>query len=203
MHNRALFDHHHPIGHRHRKAQHLLRHHNADLPHLLDLVQVLSELLDDRRLDTLRGLIQQQHLRVGRQRPANGQLLLLPPGQVARLPVAHVVQHREQVVDIGWDLLRPGRLQTGGDVLLHRQGRKHQPALGHIGDALLHPLVGLGRRQILVAQGDPALGRQHPDQRLEQRRLAHAVAPHDGERLVLTHIQGHPVDHFTHAVADT
>ena len=44
--------------------------------------------------------------------------------------------------------------EAGLQVLAHGQQRKDLAALGHVGDALPGPLVGLERRQVLAVQHD-------------------------------------------------
>ena len=67
-------------------------------------------------------LVQDQQLGPGRQRPGNRQLLLLAARQVAATPVKHLLEHREQLEQLGRDG-RATRLdgQAHAQVVLNRQ----------------------------------------------------------------------------------
>jgi hypothetical protein len=70
---------------------------------------------------------------------AMAQLLLLAARQVAAAAVAHVLEHREQLVDVIRNPLCSDARQAGKaglQVLRHRQQREDVAALRHIADAL-------------------------------------------------------------------
>ena len=56
--------------------------------------------LDDRRLYALGRLIEDQQLRVGGQRAADRELLLLTARQVTAAALQHLLQHGEQIEDL-------------------------------------------------------------------------------------------------------
>ena len=64
------------------------------------------DLLDDRGLDALGGLVEDQQARLHRQRAADGELLLLPAREVAAAPAEHLPQHREHLEDALRNALR-------------------------------------------------------------------------------------------------
>ena len=53
------------------------------------------DVLDDRRLDALGRLVEDEQPRAHRQRAADGELLLLAAGEVAAAPAQHLLQHGE------------------------------------------------------------------------------------------------------------
>jgi len=108
-------------------------------------------------------------------------LLLLAAGEVAAAAVQHLLEHREQLVQ----LLGHGRAAgLGGQahlqVLGHREATENLAALGHIAQPQAHPLI-----RLLVVDGAPiqldvaTLDGHQAHQAFEQRGLAHAVAAQD------------------------
>ena len=81
------------------------------------------DVLDDRRLDAFGRLVEQQHLRIGRQRARDGELLLLAAGEIAAAPSSHfrAAPGTARRSRRGISLLA-GRDQAGVDVLLDRHG---------------------------------------------------------------------------------
>jgi hypothetical protein len=79
----------------------------------------------------------------------------------------------------------PGQVgQPHQQILLHGQARKDLASLRHVADAGLDPLVRRGTRQVAAGKLDAAaLRRQQTHQRLEQRRLADAVAAENRRHL--------------------
>ena len=102
-----------------------------------------ADVLDDRGLDALGRLVEDEQLRPRDQRPGDGELLLLAAGEVAAAAPEHVRQHREEVEDVGGD--RPvgalERREPGLEVLLDRQQREDVAALRHVADAEPRALV--------------------------------------------------------------
>ena len=74
----------------------LLDQDDRDLPERAQIDDGAADILDDRGLDALGRLVEQQKPRPHHQRAADGQLLLLAAGKIAAAPVQHVVEHREQ-----------------------------------------------------------------------------------------------------------
>ncbi|MNP20069.1 hypothetical protein D3C76_1126290 [compost metagenome] len=140
-----------------------------------------ADLLDHRGLDAFGGLVENQQARAAGQGPANGELLLLAAGQVTATTLFHLQQHREQFVDECRHFLGFGAgkaRQAHQQVFFHRQPPENLPALGHVGDAGMHPLVWLERSDgFAFPVHRTFLGRQQAHQAFEQGGLAHAVAP--------------------------
>jgi hypothetical protein len=69
-----------------------------------------ADVLDDAGLDAFGGLVQHQQLGAGGQRAGDGQLLLLPARQVAATAVQDLLEHGEQLEQLGRDGVPPGLL---------------------------------------------------------------------------------------------
>ncbi|KJR42666.1 hypothetical protein MCHI_001434 [Candidatus Magnetoovum chiemensis] len=189
-HKPPLLNHQKPISNFQSKRQHLLRNNNRQIPQIANLLKRTSNVLDDRRLNPLSRLIEQQHLGIRRQRPGNRQLLLLPPRQIPTLARTHVIQHRKQRIQILRHPAPGRRRQPSLNILQHTHAGKNHPPLRHIGNPPLHPLMGFKRRHIMPIHTHlPLPLRQNTHQALEQRGLAHPVAPHHRDDLTLRHIQ--------------
>ena len=59
-----------------------------------------ADVLDDRRLDALGRLVENEELGTRHQRAADRQLLLLAAGEIAAAPPEHVVENRKQAEDL-------------------------------------------------------------------------------------------------------
>ncbi len=147
-------DHSAPVHHHERVAKFLreieilLDQHDRHLAKAAQVGDRAADVLDDRGLDALGRLIEQQQARPRHQRAADGKLLLLAAGEVAAAPAQHVAQHRKQREHV----IRHAavgaleRRKAGLEILLHRQQRKDLAALRHIGDAAPRPLIRLAGR---------------------------------------------------------
>ena len=113
-------------------------------------------------------------------------LLLLAARQIAAAAVAHVLEHRKQLVDMVRDPVLAARQtgKSGLQILGHRQERKDIPALRHIADA---PGGQLMRRdpadRLPVEMIVATRAVMHPGDRLEQAGLAHAIGAHHAGHL--------------------
>ena len=98
-----------------------------------------SDRLDHRRGQAHRRLVEQHHLRLRHQRPAEREHLLLAAAEQPGRAVAPVLEDREHLEDLGPGLgVRARRRRVGAQpqVLLHRQRGEDAPPLGHQHDAL-------------------------------------------------------------------
>jgi hypothetical protein len=76
------------------------------------------------------------------------------------------------------------------EVLQHAERGEDLAALGHVGDAAPGAHVGRPAADVRPAVLDPAGGGRHGARdRLEQRRLAGAVRPHEGDELALADVE--------------
>src|SRR4051794_39233253 len=62
-----------------------------------------ADILDDRRLNSLGGLVEHQQARAGDESAGDRQLLLLTARQIAASAVKHRLQNREEFEDVGGD----------------------------------------------------------------------------------------------------
>ncbi|MDT4869713.1 hypothetical protein FQZ97_1047570 [compost metagenome] len=130
--------------------------------------------------------------------------MLLAAGEVAAPALLHLAQDREELIDglrhrLGVPGAEAGKPHQ--QVLFHRQAREYLAALGHIGDAGVHPLVRL-------ETGDGAafpvhrafLGRDQAHQAFEQGGLAHAIAPEQAGDLAHLRLEGQATEDVAAAV---
>ncbi len=186
----------------------LHQQHRGALP--VDLGDDLADLPDDPRRQTEGRLVEQQQLRAGHQRPADGQHLLLAAGQQDAALGVPLGEHREHLVHpglrLGLGLPVPAAHATGPQVLLHRQPAEDAPALGHLHHA--HPD---GLRRVPADQvGVPEAHRSGLDLAAvqlegardgpQQRALAGPVAAQHGDHLAVGDLQG-DTPHRLHGTA--
>jgi hypothetical protein len=119
-------------------------------------------------------LVQHQQVGFMGQRADDGQALLLAARELADGLVARDVPARQQPVDLG---LVPAWIEAAeiGQQLGRRESLEQVALLGHIADACARGVVQ--RQRVLAEQLHRAgLGLAQAQQRLQQRRLAGAVA---------------------------
>jgi hypothetical protein len=171
--------------------QPFVAHHARDRP---------QQLLHDDRRQPFQRLVEQQQPRVQHQRARHGQHLLL----AARELGAHVRPALGQAREHRVDPLHVPRARAchGSEVLLHGEGLEDVALLRHPADAGLGALEGGECRDVAARQGDaPRVPARDADERVDQRRLAGAVAPEQGERLARRQRQLDAVEHHGLAVA--
>src|SRR5208283_1593084 len=108
----------------------------------------------DVGLNTLRGLIQEQDLRISNQGASYGQLLLLSPGEVPAFAFAHALDDRKQLVYLLGDIfsaISPG-FKGDPQVLLHGQLRENVSTLGNQSDSRLGAKVRRKLTRVLTVQ---------------------------------------------------
>ncbi len=159
------------------------------------------DIFDDRGLDALGRLVEDQQPRPGHQGAGDGELLLLAARQVAAAPPQHGFEHREQVENLVGDLAQGAfdRGKAGLQVFLDREQREDLAALGHVGDAVARPAVGGPGADLVALPFDaPGERRMLAGDGAQQAGLAHAVAPEHaghladfgGERHMAQHLGG-------------
>ena len=160
----------------------------VETPRLAQRADRLADLRDHRRHQTLGRLVEQQHLRLEAERPRHGQHLLLAAGQRAGALAEPFAQQREKREHARRASPRPCRAPSGRSRgSRRRQLGEQPPALRHIGDAGLAaphaaaaPVSSRSPSRI-----EPAARRDQAHDRLEQRRLAGAVAAEQAQHLAL------------------
>src|SRR4051794_28712289 len=179
IHDGAAVHHGEIVAELERKVEILLDQHGRDLAEVAQICDGATDVLDDRGLDALGGLVEQQRARPHHQRTADGELLLLAARKVAATPAEHAVEHgkqREHVVRNG-AVFALERREPGLEIFLDREQRKDLAALRHISDAAARAVGGLERSDILAVKADAATAdRLLARERIEQAGLADAVA---------------------------
>ncbi len=72
-----------------------------------ELAQHMADLLDDVGLNAFGRLVEQEHLGIAGQSAGDGQLLLLPAGEIAAHAPGHRLEHREKLVHSSGMVLLP------------------------------------------------------------------------------------------------
>src|SRR5688572_8049117 len=145
------------------------------------------DFLDDRGLDALGWLVEDEQARLHRERAADGKLLLLASRQIAAAPAQHALQHREKLEDP----LGNARC-SHEEVLFHGEAREDLAALRYVAQACLGSEVRGGARELTVLERDLAAPRGHEaHQRLEERRLAHAVPAEERGHFAGGYLEAH------------
>jgi hypothetical protein len=182
-------------GHPQRPASVLL-HHDDRHAGPVDVLDLLEDRLDECRRQPGRGLVQQQHPRVGHQCSSHRHHLALAAAHRPRGLRPTLPEPREQLVH-ALDLLTGARTVQRAhlQVLLGGQGGEDVVELRHVAEALLAAGMRLGSVDHLAAEEDAAAaGRQQAEDGLDQRRLPGAVGPDHGDDVPLVDAQRDPVE---------
>ncbi|MDP1794426.1 MAG: hypothetical protein Q8K63_09855, partial [Acidimicrobiales bacterium] len=172
----ALLHEHGALGEVQRHVDGLFDQHDCGATRM-DLAHDLEQLADDGRSQAGRQLVDHQQTRLGHERSAEGEHLLLAARQVARHLALASLEDREQRLHLGlglFDAVLVVADEPAGEaqVLVDRQGREHSLAAGHERDAAMRGHIGRHRRDVLP--GEVHRTRRGLDQAadaLEQRRL--------------------------------
>src|SRR5882724_4375097 len=116
--------------------------------HVAEAAQIgdgAADILDDRRLNALGRLVEQQQFWPHHQRAADREPPLLAAGQIAAAAAEHRLQHRKQREHVIRNIavVALERSKAGLEIFLHRQQREDLAALRHETDAAPRPLIGL------------------------------------------------------------
>ena len=148
---------------------------------LPDLDQLHLHVVAQARVEIRQGLVQQQHARLVDQRAREGDALLLPARELARIAVAdrrqaHEIERaRDTSVALGRVIAAP-HLHRKGEIVLHRHMRKQRVGLEHQPDVAF-----LRRRAAHIGIADQhAAARRHVEagDQPQQRCLAAAGRTH-------------------------
>src|SRR4030095_10421404 len=139
------------------------------------------DVLDDRRLDSLRRLVEHEQLRAHREAPADRELLLLSARKIAATTVQHLAQHREHFEDtFGNWRVRRSRGESQSKILEDGKARKNLAALRYIAEPKARALMRRQRSHVGTVEVDRARARRKQSgEALQQRRLADAIAAQD------------------------
>ena len=160
------------------------------------LSNALEQLLDDGRREALERLVEQQHAHVAGQRAGDRHHLLLAAGEIvgracrsarARRGKNSKMRSSSQCTPCAGLALEAAELEVVGAPHAGEQ----PAALRHVADAEPRDLGrGQAARCSLAAERDRAARRRRDaDHRLQQRRLAGAVAAEQRHDLVLAHVE--------------
>src|SRR5712672_787987 len=168
------------------KVEILFDQHDRDVAEVAKIRDCPPDVLDDRWLNALGRLVEQQQFGPHHQRTPDGELLVLAAGQIAAAAPEHRLQHwkqREHVVR-NIAVLALQRSEAGLEIFLHRQQRKNLAALRHETDAAPRPLIGPETRYVGAIERDRTAGdRILADHRAQQAGLADAVAAEHARHL--------------------
>ena len=171
----------------------------------VDAQELVEDDCNGRGRQADRRFVNEQDLRPLQDGHRHFQQLLFAAGHVARQRVAARLQDRKQVINIVPVGLHPGiAKRVGGhlEIFVDRHDRKITTALRDEGDALGEDRPRLVAGDILALPFDAAvLDRRHSIERLQERRLAGPVRPHQGNELPLRHVEVDAVEDIERAVA--
>ncbi len=185
-----------PVAHRQRLLL-VVRDEDERDPELgLQGLQLDLQVLAQARVERAERLVEEQHLRRQDEGPRERHPLLLPAGELARLPLRVVAEldERERLGHPGpmLRLRQPLVLEPEADVARDVEMREERVALE---DRVDVPLVGRHLRHVDVVEHDPAARRpleagDHP----QRRRLPAAGGADHGEELAARHPHVDAVD---------
>ena len=126
-------------------------------PLLAQMDDRAADVLDDRGLDALGRLVEDEEFRPRHQGAGDGELLLLAAGEIAAAPAEHVGEHGKERENLVVDdaLVARARGEAGHQILAHGQKREDLAPLRHVAEA------GLAR-----ADGSAAALMSSPFQRI-------------------------------------
>src|SRR3990172_8221660 len=166
---------------------------------LAELLENLEHLVDDQRRQPERGLVEEEELRPGEQRPGDCELLLLAAGELRARPVEEAPQHGEalaHLLDVGLRLLSVlARRRSDAQVLADREPAEDAPVLRHERDAETEDRIGREADDRPACECDVARGGpEDAGDRPERRRLAGAVVAHEADQLALLDLERELLD---------
>ncbi len=174
------------VGDGGRDADILLDDEDCDVAFGSEPDQHLLDLRDDDGREPLGRLVHDEEVRVGDERPADREHLLLAAGE---LPAAVAAPFGEAGKDLVDALDSPRTLLSGRDhsqMLVDGERSPEATTLRHVAKSHARDVGRRPARQLLPAHADRAARRRNEaHDRLAERRLAHAVAADDREHALL------------------
>src|SRR5262249_34932996 len=165
-----------------------------------------EELLDDERREPERELVDEEEPRPAEQRAADRAHLLLAAGELPGRPrgaLAKARQKREDPREVLRDAV-PIPTQVGAleEVVPDREAREEAPALRHLDDAGPDDLVGAGPGQVAAVEPDRSRPRREQVRdRVQEGRLARAVAAEQRDELARADLERHAPENLDAAVS--
>ncbi len=152
--------------------------------------QDFFNVVDNRRLHTFGGLVEQQHLRTRRERSGDRKNLLLAPTQCFGEEVGTGRENREFVEDIvhclSFVLAAGGR--RNANVLGNGESGKDVAPLRDVAEACARPLGGRGGQLATIELDVTTLGDDEAHDVFQERTLADAVAAEQGDHLTFANL---------------
>ena len=163
---------------------------------VVELPQPLAQLGADARVEGAERLVEQQHLRFGREGARQAHALALPARELGGIAVAEALEldEVEQLVHALADLGPgpPPHLEAEGDVVSHRHVLEGGVVLEDEADVAL---LRRERRRVLAGEEDLAgVGRLEPGDDAQQGRLPGAARPEQRRQRAALHLEGDVVD---------
>ena len=183
--------HHHAIGELERLLLVVRHEHTRKMDLRVEPTEPAAQILPDLCIERPEGFIEQQHLRLDRQRPGECHALPLAAGQLRRIAIAQVIElhERQQFLDAGANLGvgRPLRArayaQTEGDVFLDGHVAEERVMLEDEADAAIPRVTPRGI--VTVEQHRPGIRSLEPGNDAQQRRLARTGRAQQRQQLTL------------------
>ena len=158
---------------------------------LLQITNKKPHLVAQFRIQIGQRFVQQQNPRLNYQRPRQRHTLLLPAGQLPRIPPRQPLQlhHLQHLGGAPGNLLARAlpHLQPKRQIAAHRQVRKQRVVLKH------HANIAPLRRQAghigAIKQNRPAIHRLKAGNQLQRRRLATAGRAEQGDKRPMPDLQ--------------
>ncbi len=167
--------------------------------------QAVPDLLANQRREAFGGFIQNQEFRIGHQRAADRQHLLLAARQCHAHIVAALGETWKQRMDLfdgpGIGIACP--IARGcHQIFVDRQIRKNLPPFRHQADTELCDFIRWLATHLLPTETDSAgAGARHAHDGADGRGLAHAVAAHQGDHLADADGKRQAKQHLAQAIA--
>src|SRR5258708_24027286 len=158
------------------------------------------DLRADERCEALGGLVEDQQARIGHQRAADGEHLLLAAGELVAVVAMAGLELREERI---YALERPRAAPPGGgdEVFADGEVGEDLAAFGHQADARLRDAVGGQAADPLAIKGDHTrLRRGDAHDRFDGRGLAHAVAAEQADELRGADFERDAEEHLASAI---
>src|ERR671911_253391 len=162
--------------------------------------------LDQRRVDTARGLVEQDQRRLGHEHGGQLQQLLLAEGEVAGLGALQVVDadpgqpgpspfHVGTVAETAEDLSQASAPKRDQHVVQHREpGEDAADLEGPAEPGVCDPVRGPGRDLASVDEHVAGVRADHPGDEIEERRLSRAVRADQAVDQGVLELDGDTVD---------
>src|SRR5262245_54322715 len=138
------------------KIEILLDQEDGHTAFLLEALDRLLNVQNDRRLNAFSGLIEEEQRRLSHQRTSNGELLLLTTAEQSAFSGEHRMEYGKALKNlVGYRTVADTtRHEPDAQVLVHCEIREDIPSLRDIANATPCPLVRGQHRELLAMERD-------------------------------------------------